>query len=245
VLRTIWLYIVGLTVTPIYAVRAIWLGRRGRGCACEDIARRWSRLLLKAGGIRVEVEDAGDFDPEAAHIVVANHSSWFDVFALAGYLPGHFRFVAKKELAKIPLFGPAWVACGHVSIDRSDRSSAVDSLAMAAGRIRDEHLTIVLFAEGTRSQTGQLQPFKKGAFVLAIQSGVPVVPVAILGSREVMPKGRWRIRPGTIRVRIGTPIAVDALTHADRDRLKASTWQAVATLKGESEATVHPIHNEN
>lgn len=231
--RTLWVYLVGLAVTPVYAWRAIRIGRSGDSCGCEDIARRWSRILLRAAGVTVEVEGAERFDKDAAHIMVANHSSWFDVFALAGYLPAHFRFVAKQELSKIPIFGRAWLECGHISIDRSDRQAAVESLDLAGERIRKENLDIVLFAEGTRSPDGKLQRFKKGAFVLALKAGVPVVPVAIMGTRDVMPKGRWRVRAGKVQIRIGDPISVEGMTTTDRDRLLETTWHAVAALKGE------------
>lgn len=196
---------------------------------CRTAPRRWSRRLVEASSVTVEFEGLEHLR-EGGQILVANHESWYDVLALAGYLPVEYRFVAKKELGRVPVFGPAWQACGHISIDRQDRASAIESLEVAARQIRERDTTIVMFPEGTRSESGELQPFKKGAFVLAIQAGVPIVPVGISGSRDVMAKHRWRIRPGTIRIRIGEPIPVDGLVHADRDRLTARAHSRVAAL---------------
>jgi 1-acyl-sn-glycerol-3-phosphate acyltransferase len=166
---------------------------------------------------------------------VANHQSWFDVFALAGFLPGRGTFVAKEELERIPIFGGAWKACGHISIDRSDRKKAIESLDRAGERIRSEKRAVILFPEGTRSADGQLQEFKKGAFIVALKTGVPIVPIGISGSRHVMPKGSFLARPGEIRVRIGEPIPMEGLSVADRDALLGRSRMAVAELMDEAD----------
>ncbi|HZD05534.1 MAG TPA: lysophospholipid acyltransferase family protein, partial [Longimicrobiales bacterium] len=150
----------------------------------------------------------------------------------AASLPVDYRFVAKKELARIPIFGAAWQACGHIAIDRQDRGAAVESLGEARRQVGDASPTIVMFPEGTRSPDGALHAFKKGAFVLAIQAGVPVVPTAIIGSRAIMEKGSLKVRSGTIRVRIGEAIPVDGLTHRDRNELTSEAREAVARLRG-------------
>ncbi len=237
-IRSTLVYVYALIITPYYAGRALWAAKTGRNatCECEAAARNWSRRLVRASGATVKVTGTEGFDAETPHIIVANHQSWFDVFAIAGFLPARLRFVAKAELAKIPIFGPAWVECGHVSIDRKDRASAIHSITEAGRRIREENLSIVLFPEGTRSPDGSLKPFKKGAFVLAIQSGVPIVPVAVRGSWNVMPKGRFRLRPGPIEVRMGAPISVEGLELADRDTLLQTAWDAVRRLKDDGVA---------
>lgn len=198
--------------------------------ACRQNPRRWSRMMLRAAGVRVEFEGLEWLSLPEGRVLVANHVSWYDVFALAAHLPVDYRFIAKKELGRIPIFGPAWKACGHISIDRTDLERAIESLAEAARQVRERRVTIVMFPEGTRSRTGSLGTFKKGAFVLALQAGVPIVPVGILGSGRVMPKGSWRIRPGTIRIRIGEPIAVQGMALGDRDRLVRTARAAVARL---------------
>jgi 1-acyl-sn-glycerol-3-phosphate acyltransferase len=229
----VWTLAYGTEILVRAALESAGLGRAGLERCCRDRPRRWSEHLLRAAGTDVVVE-GGQHLVEGSQIVVANHESWFDVLALAARLPVEYRFVAKKELGRVPLWGPAWKACGHISIDREDRQSAIESLQRAGRQIREESVTIVMFPEGTRSPTGELRPFKKGAFVLAIQAGAPVVPVGISGSRRVMPKGRWRVRAGTIRVRIGEPIPVGRLEHRDRDRLAREAERRVAALRAAS-----------
>lgn len=232
-IRAAWVLVAGALMTFVYAIRAIVVsyrpGERGR-CACERVARIWSKRVLRLAGARVRVTGLENLPRGEPRIAVCNHQSWFDVFTLAAELPVELRFVAKQELGRIPVFGRAWRRCGHISIDRGDRASAIESLERASRQIREESLTIVMFPEGTRSPTGKLQRFKKGAFVLAIQTGVPVVPLAIRGTRNVMPKGSWRISPGEIEVRVGTPIPVDGLQHRDRDALATRARDAVERL---------------
>lgn len=232
-IRTVWVLSCGGLLTLGYALWAIVVsfrpGERGR-CGCERVARAWSKKLLRLAGARVRVTGLEHIPRGEPRIVVSNHQSWFDVWALAGKLPVALRFVAKKELARIPIFGRAWRRCGHISIDRADRAAAIESLERVSRQIHDEALTIVMFPEGTRSPTGELQRFKKGAFVLAIQTGVPVVPLAISGSRDIMPKGSWKIRPGEIEVRVGKPISVEGLEHEDRDALASRARDAVHAL---------------
>ncbi len=204
---------------------------RKLACRCDDIPRRWARLILKASGTRVEVENAERIDPDRPQILVANHVSYFDVLALIAHVPGKNRFVVKKELAYVPIFGPAWRACGYISIDRRNVDSAIRSLEQARRVLERDRPTVVMFPEGTRSPTGELRPFKKGAFVLAIQTDVDVVPAAVIGTREIMRKGSLAIRTGrTIRVRFGEPLAVHGLTMGDRDALTRRGHDAVAEL---------------
>jgi 1-acyl-sn-glycerol-3-phosphate acyltransferase len=228
------LIVVAVPATLWWGSRVLWAARRESPrlhCLCETVARRWARALLRSVGARVVLHNAEIIDPERPQVLVANHESWFDVLALAGYVPGRFRFVAKKELEGIPVFGPAWQACGHISIDRQDRARAIESLAVARQQLVDERPTVILFPEGTRSVTGQLRPFKKGAFVLAIQTGVDVVPAAIRGTRAIMRKGSWRIRAGgTIHVYFGEPIPVEGYRIEQRNELTGRARQAVLDL---------------
>ncbi len=235
-LRSAWLLSVGAILTAWYACKIYLLALFGATDAlcrsCHPAARDWSRAILKLAGVPVRVEGGENLDRDGAVIVIANHESWFDVWALAGWLPIEARFLAKKELSGIPIFGRAWRACGHVSVDRQNRESAIQSLTRAGKQIRDQGLRMVLFAEGTRSAKGELQEFKKGPFVLAIQGGVPIVPVGILGTRPLMPKGSYRIGRGEIVVKVGEPISVAGMDHGDRDRLKGMVRGAIAGLRG-------------
>ncbi|MFC1575730.1 lysophospholipid acyltransferase family protein [Gemmatimonadota bacterium] len=235
-IRTLWVYLVGGLATFYQAgmmVLRSYLWRRNMQPACDKAARNWARTILRAAGVRVTMEGLENLRTDGPQIVVGNHQSWFDVFTLAAHLPLRYRFVAKKELGTIPVFGRAWKSCGHVSVDRGNREAAIQSLGQAWREIHEDKLTMVLFPEGTRSPDGRLKAFKKGAFVLAVQGQVPLVPAAILGSRAIMRKGDKRIRSGEIRVRFGSPIPTEGTTIRDRNRLLKECWDAVFALKGE------------
>jgi 1-acyl-sn-glycerol-3-phosphate acyltransferase len=185
--------------------------------------------------VKVSLEGTENLRTDGPQIVVSNHQSWFDVFALAAALPVRYRFVAKQELGEIPVFGHAWKSCGHVSVDRGNREAAIEALDQAWREVHEDKLTMILFPEGTRSPDGRLKSFKKGAFVLAVQGQVPLVPMAVVGSRDIMGKGDRRVRSGEIRVRIGSPIPVKGATIRDRNRLLKESWNAIFALKGETE----------
>jgi 1-acyl-sn-glycerol-3-phosphate acyltransferase len=238
VIRTLWVYLVGFSATLYNAGNVVlrsYLWRRNMHKACDNAARRWAKAILWAAGVRVILDGVENLLTDGPQIVVSNHQSWFDVFVLAAHLPVRYRFVAKQELGSIPVFGRSWKSCGHVSVDRGNREAAVEALDQAWREVREDRLTMILFAEGTRSLDGRLQPFKKGAFVLAVQGQVPIVPVAVVGSREIMAKGATRVRSGLVTVRIGTPIPTEGSTIRDRNRLLQESWDAVFALKGEGE----------
>lgn len=209
-------------------------GLLGAGKGLFDwIHRNWSRSLLWAAGVRVEAEGLERLRPDAAQIIVANHQSMFDIWALMAVLPVSLRFVAKEELSRVPVFAGACRAAGHVFIDRKDTASAVEEIREAGARMRREGLSLVLFAEGTRSVDGRLRPFKRGPFTLAIETQAPLVPVAVEGGGRILPKGSRRLRPGTLRVRCGEPISVKGLAAQDRDALLARTREAIQGMLGE------------
>ncbi|MEN8373907.1 MAG: lysophospholipid acyltransferase family protein [Gemmatimonadota bacterium] len=206
-IRTLWVGLNGFVATvaigalvnlaPLFGVRAAFY---------PWAARTWSRWILKATGVRLTVHGLEHLVLDRPQIVISNHQSWYDVFAISASMPKAFHFVAKKELERIPLFGRAWKVAGHISLDRSDRQAAIRSLDAAAERMAREEAAVVIFPEGTRSPDGRMLPFKKGAFMLAKKSGVELLPAAVSGSREVMPKGTWRVRPHDVTVRYGEPI---------------------------------------
>ena len=218
-----------------YGARMVWTTRRGSpnaSCVCERSGRSWARMVMKLASVDVALENEGVLDPDRPQILVANHQSWFDVLALIAGVPGKTVFVGKKELRKVPIFGPATAACGHIFIDRGDRRQSVGSLEVAKQKLNEASPTVVMFPEGTRSADGVLQRFKKGAFVLAIQAGVDIVPAAIFNTRDIMPKGTLKIRGGhTINVRSPQPPPVAGLTMDDRNELTERAWQAVKELQ--------------
>jgi 1-acyl-sn-glycerol-3-phosphate acyltransferase len=242
VIRFLWVTAVAVPATIWYVSRILWAVYRNapnKRCVCDWVPKKWARVLLRAAGVRVVLENANTIDPDVPQVLVANHVSWVDVLTLAAFTPGRYVFVAKKEVENILYFGRAVRACGHVFIDRQDHQRALQSLEVAKKKLEEERPTVIMFPEGTRSATGELQPFKKGAFVLALQTGTEIVPTAILGSRAVMPKGSFRIRAGTVTVRFGTPIPVAGLELGQRDALMRKTREALAGLLA---PTTHSDH---
>ena len=182
------------------------------------LGRLWSRGGLFLAGVRLEVEGTEHLPREEAVVLMANHQSNFDVLALMVAVPLSYRWLAKKELFGIPLFGWAMRRAGCVSIDRRNREAAIASMQQAADRAaRGE--SVIVFPEGTRSPDGRVLPFKKGGFMLAIESGAPIVAIAVAGGERIMPKYARRIRRGTMRVRILPPLWTAGLDFADRDDL--------------------------
>lgn len=190
------------------------------------VGRAWGRSILAVSGIRVAVLGLERLDPATAYVFMANHQSNYDIPVLLGRLPVQFRWLAKAELFKIPLFGRAMRAAGYISIDRADRSSAFQSLGEAAGALR-RGVSIMIFPEGTRSLDGALRPFKKGGFVMAINAGVEVVPVVIRGTYAIMPKSAWLIRPRDVTLEVGDPIASSAYTPESKEALMQRVSEAL------------------
>jgi 1-acyl-sn-glycerol-3-phosphate acyltransferase len=229
VIVTLW----AVPATIFHVLRILWSVYRGAPdapCVCEGVPKTWARQILRVAGVRVVLENEGAIDHSGPQVIVANHVSWFDVIALAAFAPGRYAFVAKKEVKSIPFFGRAVDACGHIFIDRANHQAALESLEEVRRKLAEEKPTIIMFPEGTRSKTGELQAFKKGAFVLAIQTGAEVVPTAVLGSRAVMAKHSALIRPGTITIRFGEPISAAGMEMDQRDRLIQETREALTRL---------------
>lgn len=203
------------------------------GGVYDHCASRWGKLMIKAAGVQVRVAGFDRVPADQPVVFVSNHQSWFDIWALVGVVPSHTRFVAKKELLRIPILGGAMRAAGHISIDRSNRQQAFAAYEEAAAYIR-AGLSAVIFAEGTRSRTGELQPFKKGPFVLALASQVPIIPVYVAGTFTLLPKGSLRIRPHPIAIMFGDPIPTTGLTYDDRERVMIASREAVEQLRDES-----------
>jgi 1-acyl-sn-glycerol-3-phosphate acyltransferase len=199
--------------------------------------RSYGRSILRATGVTVTMEGAERIAAEGPQILLVNHSSFFEVLALLGYLPVYGKWIAKKELYRIPIFGGAIKAAGHVRIDRGNRSQAFSAYDDAARQMAEKKLTIVIYPEGTRTRTGELLPFKKGPFVFAIGSQAPVIPVYVGGAFNIQPKGSVRVRGRRMHIAVGEPIATAGLTMDDRDALVERARNAMLALK----ARVDPI----
>lgn len=207
---------------------------RVRGRLYFRATQGWSRAILRASGTSVVTYGIESIAWDTPQVLVCNHNSVFDVLAVASVLPEPYSFVGKKELDAIPFFGHAWKAAGHISIDRSDRQRSIASLRQAGEKLRREGGTVILFPEGTRSRDGQLLPFKKGAFVLAMEARVPVVPAMIRGSANIVGSG-GRVRRTTVHIQFGEVVdpacfaSTDELLTAVRARMSAMFSSAGAS----------------
>jgi 1-acyl-sn-glycerol-3-phosphate acyltransferase len=195
----------------------------------QGLAAWWARSICRFSGVEVTVTGTGRLDPGKPYIFAANHQSQFDILVLQGFLGVNFRWLAKKELFGVPIWGPAMRRAGNIPIDRSHGRQALKSLDEAARKIA-AGTSVIIFPEGTRSKNGNLQEFKAGAMLLALKSGVPLVPVAILGTYEILPKGRLLMNPGTVQIRVGSPIETKNYRTKDKHELAKVSQAAVADL---------------
>jgi len=200
------------------------------GGVYDDVARRWAQGMLRGTRIRVEVKGRERLRPEVPCVYISNHASFVDIWAILAEFPGTIRFVYKKGMDWIPLMGSALRAARHIPIDRHNRSRAFSVYDKAARMIREEGMSAVVFAEGTRSRDGKLKPFKKGPFVLAISAGVPVIPVFCENTHALMPRGSWSPKPGVVTIHVGAPIPTAGLDYEARDRLAQETRAALLAL---------------
>jgi 1-acyl-sn-glycerol-3-phosphate acyltransferase len=191
----------------------------------------WARGLLFTSGIRVEANFAAPVDPERRYIYLSNHQSLYDIPVLLATAPGNMRMVAKKSLFRIPIFGWAMQAGGFVSVDREDKSRARDTFSAAESQL-DHGISLLLFPEGTRSQTDALLPFQRGGFLLALKQGLPIIPVGVQGTRPIQRRGSRIIHPGTATVFYGEPIDPAAYGVRRKRELIAEVRQRIATLSG-------------
>ena len=201
-------FIIGWIVltTAFFAILAIIVSFFTRtGNPVHIVARVWSQSILMGSRVPFGVRGFANIKPDKSYVYMANHQSNFDIPVLLGYLPVQFRWLAKAELFKIPVFGRAMLGAGYVEIDRFNRKSAFESIEKAAQRMKDG-VSVMIFPEGTRSKDGSVQPFKKGGFVMAIKSGVPIIPVILRGTWPIMAKSSLRINPGDVEMEIGEPI---------------------------------------
>ena len=184
----------------------------------HKVANLWAKILLLICNTKVEIIGKENILRGKPQIFMANHQSDFDILIVLANIPGQFRWLVKKELFHIPVFGAAMKNAGYIEIDRNNKEKAMHSLDQAALRIR-EGKSIMVFPEGTRSRHGEIKPFKQGTFYLAIKSGVPIVPISIIGSGEIMPKRSLKINKGIVKLVIGKPIDVKNITLENRQEL--------------------------
>jgi len=211
------LAIVGHTLTLGYGDVSMWVGRNV-----------WARPMLLVMGVTLTVEGRDRYQAGRPWVIAANHQGVLDIPVMFLAFPDlRIRFIAKRELFYIPIFGwYLWLA-GHISVSRGNLRKAIKSIDAAGRRIQKHRSTIMVFPEGTRTEDGHIRGFKKGAFVLACNASVPIVPVAIAGSFGAINKNHWSVQPGSIHVRILDPIDTEGMTYKDRNALVRSTEDAI------------------
>ena len=232
--------------TPLIALATIFMGTLSMIASLFDssghtqhrLARGWGRMLLAVSFIKVKVEGLERLDRGRSYVFAANHGSYMDIPALLSVLPFQFRFFAKKGLYRIPFLGTHLKRAGHLPVDRSNARNSLKSMSEGAQIIASRGLSVLLFPEGGRSDRG-LRDFREGAAYIAIKAGVPAVPVALVGMRDLLPKGSIHLRSGRVTVRIGDPIPTAAMKSADRLELTSRLHAEVARMLGDpAEATV-------
>lgn len=236
-----------LFTTPLIVLSTIFMGTLsilasladGSGRTQHHLARIWGKMLLAVSFIRVRVEGLENLDPKASYVFVANHASYMDIPAILSSLPHQFRFFAKKGLFKIPFLGTHLKRAGHFPVDRSNARHSLKSMSEAANHIRERKISLLLFPEGGRSPVG-LREFKEGAAYIAIKSGVPIVPMALIGMREKLPMDSIHLKTGRVTLRIGAPIPTDGLKIAARATLNDQIYAEVKTLLDPVEQASRP-----
>jgi len=205
-IRTAFAMVVVVVMTLLCSLAVILLYPFGSyNKVTNKIALIWSKSIVWAAGAKIELHGLDKIDFSKSYVFAGNHQSHIDVVSVFSILPLTVRYIAKKELFRIPLFGWAMAAAGTIKVDRSNREKAIKSIEQAGESIRNG-VSVILFPEGTRSDDGEIHAFKKGAFVLATKSGVPVVPISISGTRRILEKHSLKLNPGTVKIVISDPI---------------------------------------
>ena len=216
-----------LVVAPLAAFSTIFFGTISLVLSLFDsnqrkqieTARLWARSLVLLAGVKVEVEGLEKIDPKGHYVFASNHLSYADTPVVFSSIPVQFRFLAKKGLFQIPFLGWHLKTAGHIPVPREDPRAALKTLSRAAEMIGTRGISVLFFPEGGRSEDGKLQDFKDGAAYIAIKAQAPLVPLALLGAREILPMGSATIHRGRVRLRIGDPIPTKGLTLHDRRAL--------------------------
>jgi len=208
-------------------------GRRQHWCA-----RMWCRMIARTVGARVHPHGLHHIEPGVSYVFLSTHQSYMDIPAMLGYLPAQLRIAAKKSLFRIPFMGWHLTRAGHIPIDRRSTQNAVAAMQKAASYLHDG-ICAFIFPEGTRSRDGLLHAFRVGGFKLAIQAGVPIIPVTIIGSRQILPPDSIIFRPGPIEMYVDAPIPTAGLTEEEITSLMLKVRAAMATHFDAERGTVN------
>ena len=194
------------------------------------MASFWARILLAVSGVRVKIEGLEKIPQDGSFVFVSNHLSYMDTPVVLANIPVQFRFLAKRGLFQIPFLGWHLGRAGHIQVPRGDARAAVKTMTTAAQVVKDRGISLLVFPEGGRSHDGTLGPFKDGAAYIAIRAGVPLVPISLKGTREVLPFGSGHVRPGHVTVRVGDPIPTATASLRDRTQLTQELRDRIVAL---------------
>jgi 1-acyl-sn-glycerol-3-phosphate acyltransferase len=193
----------------------------------NSVARIWARTLLAASGIKVRVEGLEHIDPAGSYVFISNHASYMDTPVALANIPVQFRFLAKRGLFQIPLLGTHLSRAGHIPVPREDPRGAVKTMQLAAEKIQQKKISLLIFPEGGRSHDGKLRAFKEGGAYIAIRAGAPVVPLVLIGTREVLPYGGGVPMPGMVTLRILEPIETSQFNLKERGALTSRLQELI------------------
>jgi len=229
--RTVFQMVVIGLVTLMIGLPAIVLGmlvpgQSRKGKIFRWISRVWSRVLLVLFRVTVETRGVSRVDRNAPYVFMSNHASHIDSLALAVSIPHPLHWVFKKELSKIPVFGWVLLSLGQIMVDRRNAVQSRTALSNAAAALTGNN-SLLIYVEGTRSKDGKLQPLKKGGFHIALASGLPIVPVRVSGSHDIVAPGSLRVRPGPVVVELFDPIPTEGKAEADVPELMARVRDAL------------------
>ena len=232
ILYPLWQWLVffpiAVLVTMISGLLAVPTALFSPRAANLQIAARWARFLARLTPVSIQIEGLEQIDPTRSYVVVANHQSQFDIPLIYGYCGLDLRWVMKAEVGKIPFVAAGCRAIGHIFIDRSQPALARDMINQAVLKLRPG-TGILFFPEGTRSRSGRLLPFKKGAFRVALDQQMDVLPMTVIGTRDVLPAGSLRLSPGSVRLKVHPPISPTGRSAADLEQLCTEVRQTIAS----------------
>jgi 1-acyl-sn-glycerol-3-phosphate acyltransferase len=231
-LWTIWVAVAAVFVTIPFATATLLLAMISSSTPWIDrVIRMWARTVVRAAGIDLAIEGAEKLDRAQRYVLVSNHYSYFDIPCVFAAVPQPIRFMAKVSLFKIPIFGWAIGRAGFIPIDRKNRRTAVKSFDLAAQRIRRGN-TIVIFPEEGRSRHREMRAFQRGAFLLALKTELPILPIAIDGTYDVFCVGARRVTPAKVTIRIGEPIATAGASVRDKERMATESRAQIEKMLG-------------
>lgn len=218
---------IGLYTIVLGSLAALMALITRRGWPIDVLGPLWCKLIVATCGIQIDLEGLEHLETGRSYVLVSNHLSNFDIWCTAATFPLKIRFIAKKELLRVPFFGQALALSNHIVIDRQDPESAIRTINEAVGR-SPEGFCILFYAEGTRSPDGRVHEFRKGGVMLALRTGLPVIPLSVSGTRKFLPKRCAVIRPGgRVRIVLDQPIETAGLTLEDRDELNRRVRERV------------------